>query len=302
MLGAMSEINFLQKYLADSTVTDVLFDGGNSTLIERSGNLENAECLFSSEEELVSWVKSVFSKNNSRVDIAKPISEVSIDSEFGPLRIHAVLAGECSKVTRVSIRRHNTKAMSLQDLGESQTLNAEQLTFLQQIILQRENFVIIGGTGSGKTTLLRAMLNEVSLERIITIEDSPELNLFGNSVQLTTRPGNHEGVGEITLNRLLREALRMRPDRLVIGEARGEELLLLLQAMNTGHTGSGFTLHANSVDDAIPRMLAILAGVGLSPELGRTLIASSITWVVEVRKSTGLRQLSSIQRLQAANV
>jgi pilus assembly protein CpaF len=302
MLGAMSETNFLQNYLTDPTVTDVLLDGSYSTLIERSGNLENAECLFSSEEELVSWVKSVFSKNNSRIDIAKPISEVSIDSQFGPLRIHAVLAGECSKVTRVSIRRHRTLITTMEDLHESQTFNAEQLAFLQQIILKRENFVIVGGTGSGKTTLLRAMLNRVSLERIITIEDSPELNLSGNSVQLTTRPANHEGAGEINLNRLLREALRMRPDRLVIGESRGEELLLLLQAMNTGHSGSGFTLHANSVDDAIPRMLAILAGVGLSPELGRTLIASSITWVIEVRKSNGLRQLGDIRRLQVANV
>jgi pilus assembly protein CpaF len=302
MLENMSELNKLEKYFADSSITDLLLDGSSSMLVERAGKLERAEPIFSNEEELSKWVKSIFNEYDSRLDIAKPIAEVSIDSEWGLLRIHAVLAGECSRVTRVSIRRHNSLSLTLQDLCDSQTLHTEQLKTLQQIINDKQNFVIVGGTGTGKTTLLRAMLNEVSSERIITVEDSPELTLGGNSVQLTTRPSNHEGKGEITLDRLLRESLRMRPDRLVVGEARGVELLLLLQAMNTGHSGSGFTLHANSVHDAIPRMLSIMATAGMASDLARTLIASSVAWVIELRKQNGTRQLSSIQRLETLGV
>jgi pilus assembly protein CpaF len=178
----------------------------------------------------------------------------------------------------------------------------DQLDQLSGIIQRKENFVIIGGTGSGKTTLLKAMLNQAAQERVITIEDAPELNLSGNAVSLTTRLANQEGVGEISIAQLLREALRMRPDRLVVGEARGEELLVLLQAMNTGHSGAGFTLHANSVTDAMPRMLAILAGVGVKPELGRLLVSSAITWVIEVKRMDSNRAVTAIHRLIGSDV
>ena len=170
------------------------------------------------------------------------------------------------------------------------------------MIREKENFVILGGTGSGKTTLLKAMLSEVSNERIITIEDAAELSLIGKSVSLTTRPKNHEGAGEIDLAKLLREALRMRPDRLVIGEARGEELLILLQAMNTGHSGSGFTIHANTIEDFIPRVMAIMAGVGIKPDLTKLLVNSAITWVVEVQRLNGKRRVTNIKRLSGLSV
>lgn len=283
-------------------MTDVLLDGSVSAFTEREGTLEKVANPFSSEEEVTSWTKQLFRANGSRLDIAKPISEITLDSEFGLLRIHAVLQGECSKRTQVSIRRHKTASLTLQDLVQSSSITKEQLDLLIEIIKGKENFVIIGGTGSGKTTLLKAMLNEVIQERVITIEDAPELNLSGNAVSLTTRLANHEGAGEISISQLLREALRMRPDRLVIGEARGEELIVLLQAMNTGHSGAGFTLHANSVTDALPRMLAILAGVGVNPELGRLLVSSSVTWVIEVKRMGSNRAVTAIQRLAVGYV
>jgi pilus assembly protein CpaF len=293
----MTATALLEEIFSDPGITDVLLDGCKSALVEKDGKLQTIAKLFDNESDLNLWARNIMNQNNSRLDISKPISEVTVETSVGLLRIHAVLAGECSKHTQVSIRRHAISSMSLESLRLSGSLDEFQLNKLRQIISQKENFVIIGGTGSGKTTLLKAMLSEVANERIITIEDAAELNLAGNSVCLTTRRNNHEGVGEITLSHLLREALRMRPDRLVIGEARGEELLLLLQAMNTGHSGSGFTLHANSVRDLIPRMLAILAGIGVAPKLAKLLIRSSLTWVIEVKRFNSNRTVTNIQRL-----
>lgn len=298
----MPELDVVKDLLEDPLVTDVLLDGCVSAQVERSGNLEVVTNPFQDEGEVVSWIRHLLRVHGSRLDTAKPISEATFDSVFGLLRVHAVLGGQCSKRTQVSIRRHASSNLSLRDLVSKDSLTTQQLTLLLEIVNSRENFVIIGGTGSGKTTLLKAMLEEVSLDRTITIEDSSELNLSGNSVGLVTRAANHEGLGEVTLGQLVREALRMRPDRLVIGEARGEELLVLLQAINTGHNGSGFTLHANSVEDAWPRMLAILVGSGVSIEFAQLLIASSITWVIEVRRLNGKRAISAIQRLGRANV
>ena len=293
----MTDLVLLEEIFSDQTITDILLDGSNTALIEKDGKLEAINPLFQNDYELDKWTRNIMNLNNSRLDIAKPIAEVTLDSLVGLLRIHAVLAGECSKRTQVSIRRHAISSMSLESMLSVKSLNENQFVTLRQIISQKENFVIFGGTGSGKTTLLKAMLNEVSNERVITIEDAAELNLGGNSVCLRTRANNHEGVGEITLSQLLREALRMRPDRLVIDEARGEELLLLLQAMNTGHSGSGFTLHANSAQDLIPRMLAILAGIGVAPKLAKVLIASSLTWVIEVKRTNSKRSVTNILRL-----
>jgi pilus assembly protein CpaF len=298
----MPELDVVKDLLEDPLVTDVLLDGCLSAQVERSGNLEVVANPFQDEGEVVSWIRNLLRVHGSRLDIAKPISEATFDSEFGLLRVHAVLGGECSKRTQVSIRRHASSNLSLRDLVRNDSLTTQQLTLLLEIVNSRENFVIIGGTGSGKTTLLKAMLEAVSLDRTITIEDSSELNLSGNSVSLFTRAANHEALGEVTLGHLVREALRMRPDRLVIGEARGDELLVLLQAINTGHNGSGFTLHANSVEDAWPRLLAILVGSGLSIEFAQLLISSSINWVIEVRRLNGKRVISAIQRIGRLNV
>ena len=172
----------------------------------------------------------------------------------------------------------------LSELKSVGCISSAQLALITEILKSRKNFVIAGATGSGKTTLLRAMLNAVSTERIITIEDSLELEIL-NSVSLHSRAANQEGFGEISLEKLVREALRMRPDRIAVGEARGEELAGLLQAMNTGHTGAGLTLHANGVDEAVPRMLSLLAKSGITPSLGRMMIASSIDYILLMEKN-----------------
>jgi len=298
----MSELAALKELLEDSLVTDVLIDGHISVQIERSGILETKPNPFQDELEVVSWIRNLLRLHGSRLDVARPISEATFDSEYGLLRVHAVLGGECAKRTQISIRRHSISNLSLRDLVGKDSISEEQRNTLLEIVKSRENFVVIGGTGTGKTTLLKAMLVEASNERIITVEDSAELNLSGNSVGLITRSSNHEGIGQITLGHLVREALRMRPDRLVIGEARGEELLVLLQAINTGHNGSGFTLHANSVEDAWPRLLGILVGSGVNIDFAQLLVSSSITWVIEMKRVNGNRSVSAIQRLRPLNV
>jgi pilus assembly protein CpaF len=294
------ELERLKPLLEDQKVTDILASGTRDVLTESDGVLVSEKPIFDSTDEINTWVKAVFSRYGSRLDLAQPLGEVSLQSEFGLLRIHAVLAGECSEDTQVSIRRHASKRTNLEDLLMLDAINLDQSIQLKQIIQAKENFVIVGATGSGKTTLLRAMLSEVSTERIITIEENYELALGGNSISLKTRENNHEGVGEISLAKLLRNALRMRPDRLVIGEARGEELLLLLQSLNTGHAGAGFTLHANSNKEALSRMLGLLAQCGIGTELGNILISNSIHWVIETRRVGSGRKVVAIERFTYA--
>ena len=287
----------VRELLEQPEVTDVLIAGSKKTLVERAGQLQEVSNVFESEEALRNWAVLVIRSGGSRIDISKPISEVSLNTDWGLLRFHCVLGGECSNGTQISIRRHSTKHFQLSDLVATKFLSDEQVITLKQILKEKSNFVIVGGTGTGKTSLLRALMNDCSPERIITIEDSPELELGGNAVALKTRMPNHEEVGAITTSALLREALRMRPDRLVIGEVRGEELLVLLQALNTGHSGSGFTLHANSISEVVPRMLAILAGVGMQPSLAKVLISASIHWAIEVKRLATGREVVAIERL-----
>ena len=287
----------ISKFLEQNDVTDILISSSENALIERAGNLNKVHNPFTSEQEVRAWAISVLKLAGSRIDIAKPLAEVSFTSQFGLVRFHAVLGGECSDFTQISIRRHLANHSSLDELEQRGFLTQIQAQGLRKMLLDKENFVIVGGTGSGKTTLLRALMNECSTERVITIEDSPELQLAGNAVPLKTRAANNEGFGEIAINQLLRASLRMRPDRLVIGEARGEELLLLLQALNTGHSGAGFTLHANSAGEAIPRMIAILASCGLSPKLATVLIEAAVHWIIAVQRSDSQRLVISIDRV-----
>lgn len=293
----MHEIEKLKPLLAEERVTDILITSSSKTQVEVSGKLTEVESSFEDESELRAWVQALFSGCGGRLDLSQPLGEVSVPTEYGLLRIHAVLAGECSFDTQVSIRRHPLRSMSLQELLAANSINLNQLQLIQSILQNKENFVIVGGTGAGKTTLLRAMLNEVSSERIVTLEENFELALSGNAIALKTRESNHEGAGAITLITLLRNALRMRPDRIVIGEARGEEILLLLQSLNTGHSGAGFSLHANSYKDAYLRMIGILNFAGVSSELAKALIANSIHWIIEVKRESGLRRVVAIERL-----
>ena len=298
----MEMLEQVGELLEQVDITDILISSRDEWLVEKAGHLRQVTSPFKSEQELRDWAIAVIRFGGSRIDIAKPIAEVSLKTKHGLLRFHCVLGGECSENTQISIRRHSAKHFSLQDLVYSNFITEEQAKLLSAILEAKENFVIVGGTGSGKTTLLRALLQECSKERVITIEESAELELRENAVSLRTRSANHEGVGEINNSLLLREALRMRPDRLVIGEVRGQELLVLLQALNTGHSGAGFTLHANSASEAVSRMLAILAITGMKPTLSKVLISAALHWVIEVRRTQAGRAVVAIERLALVDV
>jgi pilus assembly protein CpaF len=292
-------IERIYHLLDDPNVSDVLIHSAIKCLVERDGILYEVDKMFTDEAECQNWIQKLFAESGGRVDFSQPIGDVSLETEHGLLRVHAVLAGDCSELTQISIRRHAVQHLELQDLVSKGFLTSTQKEKVIAILRAKQNFVIVGGTGSGKTTLLRSMLSEVHNERIVTIEENYELRLQGNAVALKTRENNHEGVGAISLSRLLTNALRMRPDRIVIGEARGEELMILLQSLNTGHAGAGFTLHANSYKDAYSRMLSILSFVGIQNDIARTLIDNSIQWVIEVKRLSSGRSVVAIERFSS---
>jgi len=285
----------LFELFADPDVTDLLVNSTNAIEVERNGTLHKTENKFDSESTLTTFAKELLQNAGARIDLTKPYAEASIQTDYGLLRVHCIIGGECSNGTQLSIRRHSSSSITLNQMLLAKFITQEQIELLRWIVQNKQNFVIAGATGSGKTTLLRAMLAEISHERIISIEDARELHLE-SAVSLFTRANNHEGVGEISLTQLLRESLRMRPDRIIIGEARGEELAVLLQALNTGHCGAGFTIHANNADEVLSRMLSMLAMANIQPGLGRMMITSAVQYVIFLTKQLS-RKVLSIQKL-----
>ena len=284
----------LLDLFADESVSDILVNSTAPIVVEKSGQLIELDQKFESEQVVQDYAKQLFENNFERLDFSKPFAETTIQTDYGLVRVHASLGDQCSVGTQICFRRHSNHLTRLLDLQSVGCISSTQNALITEILKSRKNFVIVGSTGSGKTTLLRAMLNSVSAERIITIEDSLELDIR-NSVSLHSRSANQEGFGGITLEKLVKEALRMRPDRIAVGESRGDELAVLLQAMNTGHAGTGFTLHANGVDEVVPRMLSLLARAGVSSSLGRAMIASSIDFILLMSRNP--RELSLIEPL-----
>jgi len=275
----------LAGLLAMSGVTDLLVNGWGQVWVQRGGNaLEPVASPFESEAELGRLAQELIAKGGRHLDQANPFADVSIGSQAGGgLRVHAALASGCNANTHLSIRVHMNRLFGLEQLSDFGMFDESHLVLLRQIILQRENFLISGATGSGKTTLLRAMLAECVGERIIALEDVAEIGLQDSHfISLQTRQANNEGKGEIALDRLVREALRMRPDRLVVGEVRGAELIVMLQALNTGHRGAGATIHANSLEDVMPRVNAIGRSVGIDPHEMTEQMHSAFSWLIHV--------------------
>lgn len=284
--------------LAIQGVTDLLINGHRQAFVDRAGSgLEQVASPFESEAELGQLAQQIIALGGRHLDQANPFADVSIggdsggrDSEVGlgssgGLRVHAALASGCNPNTHLSIRVHSNRLFGLEQLADFGMFDQLQLAELKQIIASRENFLISGATGSGKTTLLRAMLSECVGERILALEDVAELGLqSSNYISLQTRQSNIEGKGEISLERLVREALRMRPDRLVIGEVRGAELIVMLQALNTGHRGAGATIHANSFADVMPRVKSIGRSVGFDAESMSEQMRSAFTWIIHVEQ------------------
>jgi pilus assembly protein CpaF len=276
----------LAAIVATSGVTDVLVNGPDEVWVQRSaGRLESFPSPFESAAELGRLAQELIASGGRHLDQANPFADVSVG---GNIRVHASLASNCHPKTLLSIRIHLDRHFGLEELASNGMFGALELGLLRGILQNRQNFLIAGAAGTGKTTLLRAMLAECASERIIAVEDVAEIGLdSGHFISLQTRQANIEGAGEILLERLVREALRMRPDRLAVGEVRGAELLAMVQALNTGHSGGGATIHANSFEAVRERVAAIGWQSGLPGEEMLAQVKTAIDWVIYVSSAAG---------------
>jgi pilus assembly protein CpaF len=281
--------NWLLELVDNDLVTDILLRESES-LVDYGKGLVQLTDLQVTEAELARVARELIELGGRRLDLANPFADVSLP---GGLRVHAVLKSGCSEQTIISIRLHQHNTLSLEELFQSLAASPMQQALIQEIADSGASFLISGPTGSGKTTLLRAMLGN-STERVIAVEDVTEL-AGNNFVCLQSRSINVEGRGAITLEQLVREALRMRPDRLVVGEVRGLELMAMLQALNTGHRGAT-TLHANNLLQVPERLSTIKADLAISDASFHKMIAAAFDWVISLDASAGCRRISGIGR------
>ena len=286
----------LEELLADSAVEEVMVNGHESVFVERGGRIERTEVRFDSEQALRDAIERILTPLGHRVDELSPMVDARLDDGS---RVHAVIPPLAVDGPSLSIRRFSADRPGPQQLVELGTFTAELRDQLAAAIAARRSILVSGGTGSGKTTLLNGLSAFIDpAERVITIEDAAELRLRQpHVVRLESRPANVEGRGRVTIRDLLRGALRMRPDRIVIGEVRGAEALDLLMALNTGHEGALSTVHANSPEDALRRVetLALMAGVGLPHEAIREQLGRGLDLVVHLaRLSDGSRRVVEV--------
>ncbi len=286
----------LEPLLADPAVDEVMVNGAGAVYVERRGKVEPTAVAFGSDAELMHAIERVLAPLGRRVDEASPLCDARLadGSRVNVIVPPLSLSGPC-----LTIRRFRRQGFSLRELVANGTLPAATAELLAMAVAARASILVTGGTGSGKTTTLNALSGAIPAgERIVTIEDAAELSLRqAHVVRLEARPPNLEGRGEVTIRQLVRNALRMRPDRIVVGEVRGAEALDLLQALNTGHDGSLSTLHANSPEDALRRLetLALMADVGLPHAAVREQVASAVDLVVhQARRPDGSRAVESV--------
>ena len=289
----------LEPLLADETVSDILINTHATVYVERRGRLELTDVHFHDTRHLVRIINKIVSAVGRRVDESQPMVDARLPDGS---RVNAIIPPLAVDGPLVSIRKFAVIPIHMDRLIELDSISADMAAVMQAIVKARRNVLISGGTGSGKTTLLNALSAFIdSAERIVTIEDSAELQLQQPHVgRLETRPPNLEERGEVTQRDLLRNSLRMRPDRIIVGEVRAGEAFDMLQAMNTGHDGSMTTVHANSPRDALSRIEQMIgmAGLDLSPRSIRQQIASAINVVVQVeRMEDGRRKLTSISEV-----
>jgi pilus assembly protein CpaF len=286
----------LEPLLADAAVDEVMVNGPHAIFVERYGRIERTDVTLGSDAELMHAIERILAPLGRRVDEASPLCDARLPDGS---RVNVVipplsLSGPC-----LTIRRFRRQGFSLRELTRNGTLSRELADFLAVCVAARASILVSGGTGSGKTTTLNALSGAIpGEERIVTIEDAAELRLRQRHVvRLEARPPNLEGRGEVTIRQLVRNALRMRPDRIVVGEVRGPEALDMLQALNTGHDGSLTTVHANSPVDALRRVetLALMAGVGLPHAAVREQVASALDLVVhQERGPDGRRRVELV--------
>jgi pilus assembly protein CpaF len=289
----------LEPLLGDETISDILINGAKQVYVERRGKLELTNVQFRDERHLFNVCAKIATRVGRRIDESVPLVDARLSDGS---RVNIVVPPLALDGALVSIRKFSKKDLTLDALAANGSVSSQMATLLKVAARCRLNILISGGTGSGKTTLLNALSQMIDIsERIVTIEDAAELQLQQPHVaRMETRTANLEGNGQVTIRDLLRNALRMRPDRIIIGECRGGEALDMLQAMNTGHDGSMSTIHANSPRDALIRLenMVSMTGISLPSRAVRTQIASAIHLICQVnRMRDGVRRLTSITEL-----
>ena len=289
----------LEPLLRDDEITDILVNGHNQVYIEKFGKLHRADVSFQDDQHLMLIIDRIVSRVGRRVDEASPMVDARLPDGS---RVNAIIPPLALDGPALSIRRFGHHRYDIASLVDKETLTWDIVEFLKAVVRVRLNVLVCGGTGSGKTTMLNCLSAFIpDDERIITVEDSAELMLQQpHVVRLETRPPNLEGKGEITQRDLVRNCLRMRPDRIVLGEVRGAEVFDMLQAMSTGHDGSIATIHADSPRECLQRleMLMLLSGFSIPPRAMRQQIASAINVIVQVsRLSDGTRKVLKISEV-----
>ncbi len=286
----------LEALLGDDTISEIMVNGTDAVYVERGGVLHRSELRFSSEDAIRSVIDRIVSPIGRRIDDGSPMVDARLPDGS---RVNAIIPPLAIRGPAITIRRFNARVFEPADLLRLGTASPPMLEFLGVCVRSRRNIVVSGGTGSGKTTLLNVLSNLIGDgERIVTIEDAAELRLrHAHIVALESRPPNTEGRGQVTIRDLVRNALRMRPDRIIVGECRGGEALDMLQAMNTGHDGSLTTVHANSPRDVVARLevMVLMAGVDIPVQAIREQIASAVDIVVQqARQADGVRRITEI--------
>lgn len=300
-------LDVLEEFLRDDCITEIMVNGTDNIFIEKLGSLYQSDSCFEDEKRLNDTAMRIASKSNRIVNAKNPILDTVLDDGS---RVCVVLSPVSKNGTSITIRKFYDNPLTMEDLINGGTISEEAADYLINAVKQKKNIFMSGGTGSGKTTLLGILGNYIDEdERVVTIEDSAELNLskIKNWVRLETRGSNTSGDGEITIRRLIKTALRMRPDRLIVGEVRGDEAIDMLQALNTGHAGSLSTGHANSSKDMLSRLeTMVLYGLDIPIQAIRVQIASALDIIVHLSrmkdKSRKVIEISEITGMDNGNI
>jgi pilus assembly protein CpaF len=298
LYNSIRGLDVLQELIEDKTISEIMVNGANCIFIEKQGHIFRWHKVFSSEEKLIDVIQQIVSSVNRIVNESTPIVDARLKDGS---RVHVVLPPIALNGPVLTIRKFPQKPIDMEQLIEWKSISKECANFLKQLVQNRYNIFISGGTGAGKTTFLNALSQFIPKdERIITIEDSAELQIhIPNLVSLEARNKNLEGMNEISIRDLIRASLRMRPDRIIVGEVRSEEALDMLQAMNTGHDGSISTGHANSSKDMLTRLeMMVLMGAELPLEAIKSQIASAIDILIHLeRMRDGSRKVVSVEEV-----
>lgn len=289
----------LEPLLEDRSIDDILVNNYNTVYVERHGKLEKVDLAFKDNAHLRHIINRIVARVGRRIDESSPMVDARLPDGS---RVNAVIPPLALDGPALSIRRFKETPFTIDDLIKNGSMTSEMLSLMEIAVKARMNIIVAGGTGAGKSTLLNALSSFIPLnERVVTIEDAAELQLQQpHVVRLETRPANMEGRGLVTANDLLKNCLRMRPDRIIVGEVRGAEALDMLQAMNTGHDGSMTTVHANSTRDAISRIetMVLMANANMMPVAINRQISSAVNIIIYVRRfSDGVRRVESISEV-----